>query len=224
MLAYATGTDCLMHTLRQHLGDEGSAPCGHCGHCTGAVLELAANEGAEAWLASRPVAVRGFRKLLAEGQALYDSNRRSGLFLEFMRQRTRGEPAAHTLDSLRALAAAHPHATVVPLPSSTWAGREATLAALQLPVWDGLAWLRPPDARQGTLLNNDQRKANLREWMPQAKKRYKRSQKKANAEKTLWTTGDFKTSSKSGGGGSKDSGTKNTKESSGSGGSGKKSQ
>jgi predicted amidophosphoribosyltransferase len=50
---------------------------------------------------------------------------------------------------------------VVPLPSSTWAGREATLAALQLPVWDGLAWLRPPDARQGTLLNNDQRKANV---------------------------------------------------------------
>jgi predicted Zn-dependent protease len=72
--------------------------------------------------------------------------------------------------------------------------------------------------------SNDQRKANLREWMPQAKKRYKRSRKKANAEKTLWTTGDFKTSSKSGGGGSKDSGTKNTKESSGSGGSGKKSQ
>ena len=39
--------------------------------------------------------------------------------------------------------------------------------------------------------SNDQRKANLRDWMPQAKKRYKRSRKKANAQQTLWTKSDF---------------------------------
>ena len=39
--------------------------------------------------------------------------------------------------------------------------------------------------------SNDQRKANLREWMPQAKKRYKRSKKKANTQNTLWTKGDL---------------------------------
>ena len=39
--------------------------------------------------------------------------------------------------------------------------------------------------------SNDQRKANLREWMPQAKKRYKRSNKKANTQNTLWTKGDL---------------------------------
>ena len=161
MLAYATGDHCLMHTLRRHLGDAGSAPCGHCGRCTGAELDLAANASAEDWLASRPVVVRGFRKLLAEGQALYDSGRRSVRFLEFMRQRTRGEPAPHTLDGLRALLAARPGATVVPMPGTTWAGRAQTLAGLQMPVWDGLGWSRPPESRQGLLLNNDQRKANV---------------------------------------------------------------
>jgi predicted amidophosphoribosyltransferase len=30
-----------------------------------------------------------------------------------------------------------------------------------MPVWDGLAWQEPPEARQGTLLNNDQRTANV---------------------------------------------------------------
>ena len=39
--------------------------------------------------------------------------------------------------------------------------------------------------------SNDQRKANLREWMPQAKKRYKRSNKKANTQNTLWTKGNL---------------------------------
>ena len=39
--------------------------------------------------------------------------------------------------------------------------------------------------------SNDQRKANLRDWMPQAKKRYKRSSKKANSQQTLWTKSDF---------------------------------
>lgn len=59
--------------------------------------------------------------------------------------------------------------------------------------------------------SNDARKANLREWMPQAKKRYKRSAQKANSQQTLWTTSDFSSGGKSGGksgGGSSGGGTK----------------
>ena len=53
--------------------------------------------------------------------------------------------------------------------------------------------------------SNDERKANLREWMPQAKKRYKRSAQKANTQQTLWKSGDF---SSQGAGGGKSGGGK----------------
>jgi len=166
MIAYATGSECLMHTLRSHLGDDDSAPCGHCGHCRGEVLDLDAQGDSDAWLASRPVVVRGYRKLLGEGRALLDSGRRSPAFRDFMRTRAAGPPTPDTLNALTALAkrvgAGH---TLVPLPSSTWGGRAAVIAAIGLPVWDGLRWSQQPEARQGTLLNNDQRKANVQGLM-----------------------------------------------------------
>jgi len=51
--------------------------------------------------------------------------------------------------------------------------------------------------------SNDQRRANLREWMPRAKKRYNRSSKKHDTQQTMWKKSDF---TSSGGGGSKGSG------------------
>jgi predicted Zn-dependent protease len=54
--------------------------------------------------------------------------------------------------------------------------------------------------------SNEQRKANLREWMPKAKKRYKRASQRSGTQQTLWTDSDFSSSSggkKSGGGGKK---------------------
>ena len=172
ILAYAKADGCLMHTLRAHLGDDASEPCGHCGPCTGQGLGLVPSEGdgqagrelgeAEGWLAHRPVVVRGFRKLLVEGRALYDSGRKSSFFMDFMRQRTQGAPAPETLEALSALAQQlGPNHTVVPLPGRTWAGKEAAVEALGLPTWKGLIWTAAPDTRQGTLLNNDQRKANV---------------------------------------------------------------
>ncbi|NCG18080.1 MAG: hypothetical protein GWP91_03590, partial [Rhodobacterales bacterium] len=162
MLAYAEGGSCLMQTLRSHLGDAQAEPCGHCGMCTGKGLGLAAQGTAADWMGSRPVIVRGFRSVLAEGRALYDSGRRSGDFRAFMGQRGKGPPDANTLQALAQLAQKlGPNATVVPIPSSSWAGRDAVVQALGLPVWDGLAWRDVPEARQGTLLNNDQRKANV---------------------------------------------------------------
>lgn len=162
MIGYAVGTDCLMDTLRKHLGDEGSGPCGHCGVCLGEELALEATGDAESWLQSRPVVVPGFRNTLEEGRALYDSGQKSPDFRNFMRQRREGPPSSETLDALKALAGQiGPDHILVPLPSSTWAGRSATISALGMPVWDGLAWQDPPEARQGTLLNNDQRTANV---------------------------------------------------------------
>lgn len=162
MLAYATGTDCLMHTLRSHLGDAASEPCGHCSRCLGDDPQVETPGDPEAWLASRAVSVQGFRSLLAEGRALYDSSRRSRRFLDFMRGRPQGPPDAETLDALARLAhEVAPNHTLVPLPSTSWMGRAATVSALGLPTWDGLAWATLPMARQGTLLNNDQRKANV---------------------------------------------------------------
>lgn len=162
MIAYARADRCLMHTLREHLGDEESAPCGHCGPCGGAELDLSADGDAAQWLDSRAVVVRGYRKMLAEGRAIFDSARRSPGFFAFMRERTAGAPSAQALDALIAQARKiGGNMTLVPLPSSTWAGRDAAIRALDMPIWDGLRWRESPPARQGTLLNNDQRKANV---------------------------------------------------------------
>jgi ATP-dependent DNA helicase RecQ len=162
MLAYADSTECLMHTLRRHLGDDESEPCGRCGPCSGADLGLEGGGDAQAWLESRPVIVRGFRSLLVEGRALYDSGRRSQRFVDFMKSRSQGAPDPETLTALAALAAdLGPEHTLVPLPSSSWAGRTATIEAVDLPVWGGLQWRDAPSVRQGTLLNNDQRRANV---------------------------------------------------------------
>jgi ATP-dependent DNA helicase RecQ len=162
MLSYAEGESCLMHTLRDHLGDQASSPCGHCGYCTGRGLDLETSGDADRWMARRPVIVRGYRTLLAEGRALYDSSRRSGSFRDFMGQRVKGAPDADTLAALRELAhRLAPGHTLAPLPSATWAGREAVIEALGLPVYHGLSWSKSPEARQGTLLNNDQRRANV---------------------------------------------------------------
>ncbi|MEZ4237107.1 MAG: hypothetical protein R3F59_13325 [Myxococcota bacterium] len=55
--------------------------------------------------------------------------------------------------------------SVVPLPSRSWAGRDAAAGALAgalgVPVADVLRWREPPEARQGELSNNDQRLANV---------------------------------------------------------------
>ena len=162
IFAYAQGDGCLMHTLRSHLGDEASVPCGHCGRCTNQPLELGVGGDASDWLASRPVVVPGYRALLGEGRALYDSGRRSSAFGGFMRSRGSGAPSDYTLEALRALAKKlGPQHTLVPLPSTSWPGRTAVIEALDMPTRDGLSWRQQPDARQGTLLNNDQRKANV---------------------------------------------------------------
>ncbi|MCP4504554.1 MAG: RecQ family ATP-dependent DNA helicase [Deltaproteobacteria bacterium] len=171
MLEYAQGDACFMHTLRQSLGDETSMPCGRCDCCTEGFLEFLKKGSAEAWMASRPVILRGYRGLLDEGKALFDSGRRSSAFLRFMKERAEHSMASQTLQDFAALAARIGDGYVlVPLPSSTWFARDEVIKALDLPVWDGLFWNEEPEVRQGTLLNNDQRKANVQGKMALARR------------------------------------------------------
>ena len=165
MVGYATGEMCRMEALRRALGDLDAAPCGRCDAC-GVGWELDRGEDGSAWLAQRPVEIRGYRKLLEEGRALFDSSRRSPDYQRFMKARRGEDGADSVLDGLRELAdRIAPGAVVVPVPSGTWGWQEQATQALRRPVFRGLEWAVTPEARQGTLLNNDQRRANVQGCM-----------------------------------------------------------
>jgi len=57
-------------------------------------------------------------------------------------------------------------AAVIALPSGTWRQRDEAAdlvaEALGVPRRDVLTWAEPPEHRQGELLNNDQRRANVK--------------------------------------------------------------
>jgi len=180
MTAYAERRDaCAMQTLRRALGDTEATPCGRCDACGGCSLPDAPSDGAAAraaaWFGGRPVAIDGYRKTLASGLAVLDSQRRSADLMTFMR--ARATPGA-TLEAqlverlcaaARAAAASAgglPVGLVVAPPSRTWAQREevtrqVAAAVGARAVLDGLVWRDEPEARQGELLNNDQRRANV---------------------------------------------------------------
>ncbi len=166
MVAYAEGeVGCLMRALRRALGDPEAPSCGRCGSCTGEEPPPPTPDTQSvAWLASRPVIVRGYRKELASGRALLDSGRRSPEFVSFMRGRGSGAPTDAVLERLADCARGLGVSAVVPVPSRTWAGRDATARELAerlgVPLVEALQWT-PPEARQGELLNNDQRRANV---------------------------------------------------------------
>lgn len=179
MMSYGEGeTDCLMATLRRALGDADVIACGHCSRCVDATSSVkpdgAAVAVAQSWLGERPVIIPGSRLNggYSAGQAVLDGGQRSAMFLRFMQQRATAAALAEDLLELmrvrlRGLAADTAIGSVVRIPSRTWTQREATAAAvgecLSVPVFtDLLAWNELPPVRQGELLNNDQRKENVR--------------------------------------------------------------
>ena len=171
MTRYAEGrVGCLMQALRTALGDAAAAACGRCSDCTGEALrpppEVEVTTAAT-WLAARPVALpASSRHRLRPGRALFDSSRRGRAFVDFMRTRVSAPLSEDTLDRLAEVARTLGDFTaVIPLPSRTWRFRDATArslaARLSIPMLDALRWDQPPEARQGELLNNDQRRANV---------------------------------------------------------------
>ena len=184
MIRYAEGEPhCYMETLRAALGDEDAAPCGRCGQCARHAWALpdprAGEEAAGRWLADRVVPLPAVRtNRVSEGVALLLSEQRSPLFVRFMRSRAGDarhealEPGLFELLMTRVdqLAERYDIGAVVPLPSRTWNQRRSTAHAIgerlgALVVDDALAWLETPAARQGELLNNDQRRDNVKGQM-----------------------------------------------------------
>ena len=187
MLRYGRGeVECLMHELRTALGDEASSPCGRCSLCEPRAEgpALATSSGFIGnWLSGRTVPIRATRRpVMSEGLALLDGPQRTALFVQFMRKRaacSAGIPQeleTLLLRGLDRLQRDHDLWAVVPLPSRTWAQRDAVARRVAghlgvAVLGDALVWAEVPPKRQGELLNNDQRRENVKGRMT-AKKRF----------------------------------------------------
>jgi ATP-dependent DNA helicase RecQ len=130
---------------------------------------------AQIWLDQRdtPIAATT-RPPMSPGLAVLNGELRSRLFVDFMRNRASdsAEPTLTPalqhllLEKLTHLQRRHRFNGVIALPSRTWRQRDATLqllgTTLNVPVYgDLLMWDPVPAARQGELLNNDQRRQNV---------------------------------------------------------------
>ena len=181
ILRYGGGqVGCLMQALRVALGDEAATPCERCSACAPnhhPRAEITDDDQAAArrWVASRELPIPASRyPRMAPGVTLLDGETRGPLFVDFMRQRA--SSARTQLDDallamlekrLDPLRAAHKFAAVVALPSRTWAQRqgasEGIARRLGVPALaDLLVWSQTPRKRQGELLNNDQRRDNVK--------------------------------------------------------------
>lgn len=178
MLAYGRGEPaCLMQALRRALGDHEAPVCGRCDRCVpeGVVrpdATAAPRGAAEAWLDARTIPLESTRApKMAAGEALLDGSMRGRVFADFMRGRTAGQlPPARLLEllerSLERLREEHRFGCVVTVPSRTWARRQEVgdLIARHLGVAHvpAIVHARLPEARQGELHNNDQRRDNVK--------------------------------------------------------------
>lgn len=176
MFSYARDrSQCAMATLRAALGDTEVAACGQCDRCcpddgteeaAGVVSISAVN-----WLENRPVIVPETRRpVMAAGRALLDGTLRTITFVDFMRARTSHEPLSQRLREslqlhLKELRRERFFSAVVAVPSRSWQQRnpvaEWIAEELGIPFHDVLVYATPPPARQGELLNNDQRRDNI---------------------------------------------------------------
>jgi ATP-dependent DNA helicase RecQ len=172
--------NCLMSLLRLALGDRQVELCGKCMIClqNGPTLQYSQTEIKEVndWLAVRTqqIDLGKLSKALA-GISVLDGSLRSASFIDFMKHRTQTEYDASP-DLLRLLKTSldtinseQTIVGVIPLPSNTWASRDRYASwiarVLNLPLFDVLSWQTMPEARQGELLNNDQRKFNVNKKM-----------------------------------------------------------
>lgn len=172
---------CLMQLLRQALGDNDSAGCGHCGICSNqATIKFDNHKEIKAiddWMQQRLTIIEAVKSYRTEpGMSVLDGKLRSPLFINFMRGRsvalTKGElPLPADLQQLlkkqlAVLKRQYQFATLLVIPSRTWLARAEVAAwiaeQLAVPVMlDYLHWNELPPARQGELLNNDQRRYNV---------------------------------------------------------------
>jgi ATP-dependent DNA helicase RecQ len=131
------------------------------------------------WLNTRSSKIDTIRiKNVVEGIALLDGTLHSRLFVDFMKNRsteTNVNPELIKLILYWLEKLSYSFVAVIPVPSRTWRARKqiAQFIAQQLGAHlflDFLQWRKIPPARQGELLNNDQRKHNVEKCMQVAGK------------------------------------------------------
>ncbi len=178
MLKYAGGdVDCLMQTLRRALGELDAPKCGRCGQCQpSSFLEtLPVGGQAQSWLNQRDVPIAATRRpLMSKGLTVLKGERHDPLFVQFMKNRSRPAVgsgfAPELLDRVTTvvlkLKSEVSFAAVLVVPSRTWEQRtmmaDKVAEILGVKAYGSLlTWLENPLARQGELLNNDQRRNNV---------------------------------------------------------------
>lgn len=177
MMRYGRGqVSCLMQNLRQALGDHNATACGRCSLCAPndwrahSMIDHA--DAAGHWIAHRDVVVSETRiPVMSPGFAILNGTYKTKDFANFMRGRVQTamppDPDLVQRVIVKALKLKEQFGigVLVPVPSQSWVHRMAfasTIAEqLGVPVWDGLGWNPQPEARQGQLTNNDQRKNNV---------------------------------------------------------------
>jgi len=172
---------CLMRILRASLGDPEAQACGQCSICAAISFEHLHNESlahsVSAWLNRRtvPITLAAKIKDTLPGLAVLDGKLRSKDFIQFMKERAMSQEAQWGLGAdllqlikacLQDLAERYQFKSIIALPSRTWGARKAILKDwaqfLKVPLIDDfLYWEENPPARQGELLNNDQRQHNV---------------------------------------------------------------
>jgi ATP-dependent DNA helicase RecQ len=174
MIRYAESQNgCRMRTLRMHLGDQSASICNHCDLCRPQALSSIAYETDEinSWIQQKPVIIAPMKHArINEGLALFDGKLRSPLFVQFMKERkTRETLDPEIFEFCKKHLQKGTFSALVPLPSTTWKARNhaSKIIAdyLQIPLIDMLYWHEIPEKRQGELLNNDQRIANVHQKM-----------------------------------------------------------
>ncbi len=175
MLRFAADAPgCRMQILRKALGDTAAPPCGRCDLCRPDPQPAQERDlsSINSWLAQRPVSIAGSRTSgLSDGISLFDARLRSPFFCRFMRSRQESlEVDPELLQLLEKHLQRTKIGSIIPLPSKTWKARTEFAKALarRLNVFcdpDLLTWKEAPAKRQGELLNNDQRRANVEQTM-----------------------------------------------------------
>jgi ATP-dependent DNA helicase RecQ len=179
MQRYAENTTkCLMTILRLALGDSHTQSCKQCSHCKKSSFVISLDKdfilSISSWIEKRlpPIILPTKTKNTMIGVAILDGKVRSPDFIHFMRERQQKEPL-NVLGTLRDiikktlmdLSKHYTFSCIIPIPSRTWAARNTILELiakdLNIPSFDLLAWENIPEARQGELMNNEQRQHNV---------------------------------------------------------------
>lgn len=172
---------CLMANLREKLGDINVNDCGHCNVCNknNSFQYIHSDEQIykiSMWLSSRTVKLESSKSNhMSSGVAVLDGKMRSPLFVHFMKQRAQAnsqqlgvadELLTAIKQHLASLFKQHSFKCIIPIPSRTWIARDQLVSLLAnhfsiSAFLELLIWKEYPAARQGELLNNEQRRYNV---------------------------------------------------------------